>query len=361
MGYFLRYLRKHYIIAGFLALILLLFIVIRLYMDVWLSEYVNGVLNNIEGYQGSVEAIHIDLYRSAYRIDGLKINKKNGNIPTPFIAIEEADFSLQWSALIHGRIVSDVNLTAPVLNFAFSKSAKQTGDEVDWTKPIKDLMPIDINRVTFTHGSLSYQDFSTHPQVNIYIHNVKGNISNLRNVQDTGKTLPSNVVVSGESIGGGKLEIRGKMDILKPVPDMDLLTKLENVSLPALSNYSDAYAAFDFKSGEFSLYSELIVKDSHVSGYIKPIATHIQIVDLHKTSNPIKIAWESIVSAIITVFTNHTHDQFATKIELEGSLDNISTNTWSAIGGILDNAFVSALHKGLEHNSENELQDKDHP
>src|SRR5688572_11298709 len=80
----------------------------RIYLDVWMLQYVNRVLNNIKGYQGSVEDISVDLYRGAYRIDNLKLYKKNGNIPTPFIDIKQADLSIQWGALFHGRIVSDV-------------------------------------------------------------------------------------------------------------------------------------------------------------------------------------------------------------------------------------------------------------
>ncbi len=51
----------------------------RLYLGVWLLDYVNGVLNNIEGYKGSVESIDIDLYRGAYRIHHLKLYKKTGH------------------------------------------------------------------------------------------------------------------------------------------------------------------------------------------------------------------------------------------------------------------------------------------
>ena len=82
--------------------------------------------------------------------------------------------------------------------------------------------------------------------------------------------------------------------------------------------------------------------------YIKPIATDVSLIDLRKSTNPLKLAWESVVAVVVTIFTNHTADQFATKIPLEGRLDNISTDTWAAIGGIIHNAFVEAFKKGIE-------------
>ncbi len=322
----------------------------RLYLNVWLPRYVNHVLNNIKGYEGSVEGIDIALYRGAYVIHNLKLFKTTGKIPVPFIDVEKADLSIEWGALFHGRIVSNLDLEKPVINFAVDKSGKttQTGANVDWTKPIKDLAPVDINIVNFHNGKLTYQDFSATPKVNIYIHNMAGEVRNLRNVVEKSEPLPSTILVHGDSIGHGALNIKGRMNILKEVPDMDLDAKLENVNLTALSDYSNAYASVDIRGGKLSVYSEIKVKDNHVSGYVKPIASDISLIDLRKETNPLKLAWESVVAVVVDIFTNRSHDQFATRIPLNGNLDSIKTNTWTAIGGIIRNAFVQALSKGLD-------------
>lgn len=344
---YLIFKRKRYIVCICLAAVVLALIIARIYLDSWALSYVNRTLNNIPGYQGSVEDISIRLYRGAYKIYNLKLDKKNGNIPTPFVAAETVDISVQWAALFRGRIVSNVDMVKPVINFAVKGNAKQTGQGVDWTRPIKDLSPIDINLITFTQGKLSYQDFSASPKVNLYIHNMHGEVRNLRNVEDKEKRLPSSLLVRGDSIGKGKLEIKGNMNILRPVPDLDLDAKLEHVHLPALSNYTDAYAAIDIEKGTLSVYSELIVKNNRVTGYIKPIAKDVHIIST-KDTNPIKFAWEAVVATVVSIFTNHREDQFATQIPLEGNLDKIDTDSWAAIGGIIRNAFVRALKQGVD-------------
>ena len=342
--------RKRHFLLGFIGLLLIVLIVARIYLNGWLLDYVNGALSNIKGYQGSVESIDIALYRGAYRINGLKVEKKTGHIPTPFIAIKTADLSIQWGALFRGRIVSDIDLDTPVLNFAVNPSgtAQQTGAGADWSKVIKDLMPMDINTVTFANGKLTYQDFSTTPKVNIYIDHMRGNVNNLRNVEDASKPLPSTLLVRGDSIGKGALTIKGRMNVLRPIPDLDLDAKIENIDLPALSNYSNAYAAIDIRKGRLSVYSELIIKDKVVSGYIKPIATDIALIDLKKDANPLKFVWQSAVTVVMEIFTNRSKDQFATKIPLSGRLDNIDTDSWATLGGIVRNAFVGAFKKGFE-------------
>lgn len=342
--------RKHKILYGAGLLLLILVIVLRLYLTVWLTHYVNKVLYNMNGYRGSIEDLSIDLYRSAYHIDGLKISKLRGDFPVPFLDIKEVDFSLQWAALIHGRIVTKVKLERPVVNFAIDRSGneRQTGEEVDWSKRIRDLMPIDINHVKLIDGKITYRDFSTHPQVNIYIHHLNGEVHNLRNVVDKTKALPSTISVKGDSIGKGDLSLKGKMNILRKIPDFEIEWKLENMDLTALNNYTDAYASIDFNKGNLSVYSQLIVKDEELSGYIKPIATDVSLIDLRRKPNPLKLIWESIASVVVEIFTNQREDQFATKIEVSGSLKNIDTDTWSTIAGIAHNAFVKAFEKKID-------------
>lgn len=342
--------RKWYIIGAMVLFIIALFVGARLYLNVWLPRYVNQVLDNLDGYQGSIDGIDIDLYRGAYRVHNLRIIKRTGNIPVPFVAIDVIDLSVQWGALLHGRIVSDVEMVRPAINFALNRTGTegQNGSSANWNQAIKDLMPIDINLVTFREGKLTYQDFSATPKVNIYIHNMTGEAHNLRNVVDETQTLPSTLILSGDSIGGGKLDMKGKLNILTPVPNMDIEAKLEGVHLPALTDYSNAYAAVDIREGKLSAYSEVIIKDGRVSGYVKPIATDVALIDLKRDANPIKLVWQVLVAAVVEIFTNQPKDQFATKIPLEGNLNDIQGDTWKAVGGIIRNAFVRALQRGID-------------
>lgn len=342
------------ILLGMATVLIVTVVVLRLYLSVWLLDYVNNVLAHIDGYQGSVESINIDLYRGAYRINKLVLNKLNGHIPTPFVAIDVTDFSLQWMPLLHGRIVSSLKLVHPVINFAVNKSASQTGENVDWTKPIKDLMPIDINRVYLDNGAITYQDFSSTPNVDIFIHHMQGEVQNLRNVEDPANPLPSTLEIRGSSIGSGNLGITGRMNILTKMPNMNLLISLKDVNLPALNDYTNAYAAFDFKSGNFTVFSQLVTKDGEVSGYVKPLVTNLS-VDILKSGNPLQIAWSSVVAVVLKVFTNISKDQFATRVDLQGKAGNIGTSIWPAIGGIFYNAFIEAMSKGFDQTENKNL------
>lgn len=335
--------------GGFIILLAIALIAGRLYLPIWLTDYVNKTLNNIPGYRGSVQSIDVHLYRGAYSIRGLRLNKLNAGVPVPFLAIENADFSLQWGALFDGRIVSDVHLYGPTVNFAKGKSGgEQTGKETNWNDPIKKLMPIDINLVEIQRGKITYKDFGSRPPVDIYITNLNGTLNELRNTEDINVALPSSLNFTGDSIGKGKLAVTGKLNVLTPEVDMDIDGKLEHADLTAFNSFSNAYVAVNFKDGTMDLYTELAVKNGQVNGYVKPIVRNLSVDRVPEGTNPVQVVWSTVATFLLEIFSNQPNDQFATKVPLTGSLDRIETKFWPTLGGIFRNAFVEAFSKGTD-------------
>ena len=342
--------RKRKIAIGVVLLLIVALIVLRLYLPTLVLNFINSELSDIGEYRGEAQAIDINLYRGAYAIKDLEIKKIDAGMPVPFAKAETIDFSVDWRALFQGKIVSKAHIDQAVLNFAVNPQGTQiqNGTDVDWTDTVKKIMPIDINKVIVTHSKVTYRNFSTSPKINLDIHGINGEIRNLRNVVEKDQPMPSQFHFTAESIGKGKVQLDGRTNILTRTPEVELALKLEKVDLPALNNYFRAFTYVDVEKGNFDLYSELAVHKGKVEGYVKPIASHISFINLQKDTNPIKLIWESFVSVVVTIFTNHSQDQFATKIPISGSLDNINTNSWAAIGGIVKNAFIKALTKGSD-------------
>lgn len=351
-----RHARTHFswrqIVLWSILVVVIALLGARLYLPTYLKNYVNEKINEQKGYRGSVQDIDAALFRGAYVIKGLVLNKVDKGIPVPFVKIALSDISLQWSALFQGRIVSDIHLTRPELNFAISKSGQtsQTGVEHNWNPLIDSLVPVDINVVELINGRITFRDFSAEPPVTLFITNVDGEITNLRNVDDKKSALPSDLRISGNSIGGGKLGVTGKLNTLtKNYPDMDIDLKLENAKLPAFNDFTNACCALHFRKGDIDLYSEVAMKNGQISGYIKPLVKNLSVDRVTKDSNPFEILWSNVAAVLIEVFTNQPKDQFATKVPLSGNLEHIQTSFWPALGAIFRNAFVEAFKKGTDN------------
>jgi hypothetical protein len=347
--------KKIWIVLGSIVVLL---VVVRLMMPYFVTRYVNKVLADIDGYEGSISDVDIHLIRGAYSIQDLKIFKINGHEKVPFIAITTTDLSVEWSALFKGSLVGEVVFEKPQLNFIGGDGDEtnkpgndtQTGENVDWTKPIKELMPLQINRLEINNGSVFFYDFTTKPKVDIHLDSVRLLATNLNNADKQVVKLPSNVIASATSVGGGHLNLNMDINVIKEIPDLDLNLKFEQVNMPALNDFFVAYSKADIERGTFNLYSELVVNDGKVTGYVKPLAQNIKVVSWEKDKkNPFNLVWQAIVGTVAEFFENQKEDQFATKVPIRGDLKNIKSGVWPTIWNVFSNAFVQAFERNTDN------------
>lgn len=351
---------RKWIIIGSILVIL---VVARLMLPYFVVRFVNKVLADIPGYRGSITDVDIHLFRGAYSIDSLNIVKIDGRQEVPFVSIPVIDLSVEWKAIFNGAIVGEVIFEQPTLNFiggdkeekgdGKTGTTNQSGEGVDWTKPIKELMPLKINRLEVVNGTIFFYDFTTDPKVDISMKNFNALATNLNNVENETDRLPSSVTASAISIGGGQLSVVMDMNVLKAMPDFDLNLKFENMHMPALNDFFLAYAKADIEEGTFSVYSEITLDSGAINGYVKPIAQGIRVVDWKEDKkNFFNLIWQSIIGLLAEVFENQKQDQFATKVPIEGRVDQVNVETWPAVWNIFKNAFV----KAFERNTENSVQ-----
>ncbi len=347
--------RKHRVWRVVLVVFVLL-VAFRLTLPYIVTRYVNNVLNELEGYRGSVSDVHIHLYRGAYEIDSIRIFKIDGDKQIPFVDIPVTDLSVEWNAILDGELVGEITFRKPILNFIAEKKVNdpatgseepgdvQSGKNVDWTEPIKKLMPFRINRLRVSDGKIAFYDFSTAPEVDLFLNNVQLDALNLNNANDNPELLPSRIYLQALSIGNGQLNIAMKANLMKKVPDFDMDLRFESVNLKALNDFFEAYAKVDVEHGNFNMYSEVAVLDGKISGYVKPLFHGLQIANWKEDKEkPVEVLWESMVNFITEALENQKQDQFATKVPVAGEISSVDPSFLPALWNIFSNAFAEAF------------------
>lgn len=337
----------------FLGIVVLL-IVARLLLPYFVLKYLNKTLADLDGYTGHVDDVEIALYRGAYQIDSLNIRKVNGKIEEPFISIPKMDLSVQWKSLFKGKLVAEVVCTRPEVNFAFSEDeeASQTGTEQDWTQVIKDLLPIDINRFTVVDGTINLTNVVSQPSTDLSMKNFDLEIANIRNVVDNANKFPSPVKASGDLPGyGGTMTFDADMQLLKKMPDFNYNLKLNNLQLVKLNDLSKRYAGIDFEKGSLDLVSEMEMVDGKLKGYLKPLTHDMQIFEWNEGDKRTvtQFVIELLAEGGNKLLENKVKDQVATRIPLNGTVENIETGLWPTVIGVLRNGYVSALTDSFDN------------
>lgn len=338
--------KKKYIIG---TLVIVLIIVARLLLPYFLEKYVNKTLDEIPGYTGHVEDIDVALIRGAYVIEGLILKKENAETDTPLLNFPESDISLEWSALFKGKIVSEIVLHSPELNYIFEDQQKEGEAEVeDWTDALTDLVPIDINHLQVHNGRINFVQFSANPDINLMMENIEMQATNLRNVRQTENRLPSTVHATAVSFGGGNFTLDGQVNVMQKIPDMDVDFSLEKADVTALNDLMMETAGVDFSRGTFELYSEFAIADGYLEGYLKPMFIDTELLGEEDDDSFFRSLWEGFVGVFKFLFKNQGTDTLATRAPLEGDLNNLDTGVWTTILNIFKNAWIEAFKTDVD-------------
>lgn len=333
--------------------VLVLLIAVRLSLPYAVTRYINYTLSKLNGYTGTIDDVDIHLTKGAYQIENLKIFKNENNTGVPFVKIPLTDLSIEWNAILNGSVVGEIRFIKPVVNFIAARKEEsttdtliieQSGKEVDWIKQIKRLMPIKINRVSVDQGEVTFSDFSTTPNVALFLHHVQLDATNLDNVKDNPEDLPSRIYFQALSVGNGQLNVAMKINVLKEVPDLDMDLRFEHVNLKALNDLFKAYGKVDVEKGDFNLYAEIAVLNGLISGYVKPLFNQIEVANWKSNeAEPSVLVWENMVDFLTKTFKNQKRDQYATRVAMEGQIAEGDTPFLPVLWHAFSNAFVKAF------------------
>jgi uncharacterized protein involved in outer membrane biogenesis len=336
---------------GFVILVIAGLIVFRIYLPGIVLKYVNKKLDNIPEYKGHVNDITMSLWRGAYQIQGVELNKLNGKVPVPFFSAETVDLSIEWKALLHGAFVGKIRFIQPKVNFVKGPTEAESQSKVDksWVQTVRQLFPLTINRFDIDNGEVHFRDFHSDPKVDIYLSHIEASATNLSNKADKDKLMPSDVDISATCFESGHMNIQMAIDPLNENPTFELKERLEHVDLTRLNDFLFAYGKVKVKKGTLGLYSEIAAKDGAFEGYSKPLLKDVEIDLSLEDKTLLQQLWADVATGVTWVLTNPPKDQVATKIPIQGKFNQPNLDIWATIGNLVKNAFFEALSPSFEN------------
>lgn len=349
--------RKVQVVLG----IIVLLVAIRAVLPIAVKHYANKTLDELDGYSGHIEDVDLALIRGAYVIEGLRVVKTGGKAPVPFFSASSVDLSVQWGALLDGSIVSEIDVNRPKLNFVTAaedeqaeNSKKETKKEQvepasNWTDVVKDLVPFKINRFSINDGEVHYRDFSSKPNVDVFVQDIFAEARNLTNSEDKDGSLVATFDGRARAMQSGKVDFKGKVDPYAKQPTFDASFRMNGLDLRQINPYLRAFANVDVEKGTFSVDSEFAAKNGSFEGYVKPFVDGLDVLRWEKEKESfVNKVWQGVVEATSELLQDQKRDRTAARIPLEGRFEEPKVGVWSAIGSVLKNAFIQALRRGLE-------------
>ncbi|MBF8680727.1 DUF748 domain-containing protein [Pseudomonas fulva] len=342
-----------------LGSLIVLLVALQLALPYLVRDYLNEKLADMGDYRGEISDVDLAWWRGAYTVNGLKIVKTTGKVPVPFLNAPVIDISVSWHSLWYDRaVVAEVAFLRPELNFVDGgdKQNSQTGQGTDWRQQLDKLLPITLNEVVIDDGVLTFRNFSSKPPVTLKATQLQASIRNLTNIRDEAGRRDASFEARALVAGDAKVESRATFDPFSDFDDFEFRLRATGIELRRLNDFASAYGKFDFKAGHGDVVIEAEATNGRLNGYIKPLLRDVEVFDWQqdvedKDKGLFRSVWEALVGATETVLKNQPKNQFATRVELNGSVRRQNISAFEAFLQILRNGFVQAFSARYERSA----------
>jgi len=333
--------------------IIVLLIALHIALPYLVRNYLNDKLADMGDYRGQVTDVDLALWRGAYQINGLNIVKVAGKVPVPFVKVPVIDLAVSWHSLWYDHaVVAQVAFIKPELNFVdggANKQASQTGQGTDWRAQLNKLLPITLNEVRIDDGRITFNNFSSTPKVKIEADQINASVYNLTNVVDGKGKRDARFEGKALLLGHAPLETAATFDPFSNFEDFDFRLRTTGIELKRLNDFASAYGKFDFNAGNGDIVIEAQANKGQLTGYIKPLLRDVDVFNWqqdveNENKGFFRSIWEAVVGGGETVLKNQGKNQFATRVELSGSVHQQDISAFQAFLQILRNAFVQAFN-----------------
>lgn len=294
-----------------LLTLVLCLVLLRVALPSIVERQVNSRLAAMGEYTGHIEHVDLSLWRGAYTLHELKIEKRGEDIPVPLLDAPIVDISLSWRNLLRGGIVADVVFEQPVVHFVDGEGEQnQAGLGVDWRERLENLVPIHLNDVKLNDGTWIFHNFLSNPPVDIEVTHVNAEIRNLTNVRDAEGKRVAELSATANAFQSGRLESEARFDPFDDrTDDFSFALRILQIDLTQINDLAQAYANLDFESGNGELVMELEAVEGKVTGYAKPLFQQLKIFSwqgdvVEDKKNPFEIVWEVLAEGVTEILTN---------------------------------------------------------
>lgn len=319
-----------------------------------IKAVLNNVLRKMDGYTGQIDRLRINLFRSKISLQSVRITTEDDPAPDdPLLLVPTITICFKWKQLLRKRLDLNIVVHKPQLHFIAEKdlsskdgALNNSHDLPGLKNAIEKLISFRIS-VDVRDGKVRYVNSHSNPQLDIAATEMNLTIRDFTNRALLSKTCS---IVGTCCLYDGTTIINATLLPLEPTLTFDLNLELKSINLVLLNDLFRAYGKVDINKGTLNLYAEVAVADNSFKGYIKPLIKDLDFISAaDREDNIFQRIWERIVAGFYNVIENDRDDQVATKIPIEGRLDDPHVRLGVAILGVLRNAFVKALAPALDN------------
>jgi Domain of Unknown Function (DUF748) len=268
-------------------------------------------------------------------------------------SLSTARGSIEYAPDIQRILISDLSLAGLDADYLHQETKTSPTEKV--TKEAGKAARKAANEPTFElkverftgEGQIGFVNQTAKPPYKIFLSGSKLQLENLSNHFEEG---PAQAQVTGRFMGSGPTRVQANFRPESKGPDLDLILSIENTDLRNMNDLLRAYGNFDVVAGNFSMYSEIKIRQGKIDGYVKPLFSDMKVYDHRQDAekNIFRKLYEGLVGGISGLLQNRPREEVATRVPIAGDVEGPETGTWETIVRLIQNAFFKAILPGFE-------------
>ncbi len=228
-----------------------------------------------------------------------------------------------------------------------AEAESQTAQEIKQTaKKVANNQEIlvRVDKVNILQSAFRFHDETSDAPYQVFLTDAEIHLANVSNQHAGGKAIGS---VKGKFMGSGDSALHVAFWPEGKELDFDLKVQIDGTEIAAMKDLLQAKTGLDFTQGQFSLYSEVTLRQRNIDGYIKPLFKDLTY-DQQEPKGFFQGLKQGLMLGLAKLLENSPRHEVATTVNFSGTLDDPKFSTWKAVGGLLKNAFLAPILPGFE-------------
>lgn len=301
-----------------------------------------------ERYAGSFDDVDVSLLRLSYTIVNLRLVKRNGQVPVPFVTAPRVEYSVDRAALLRGRIAGTIAIASPSLNLVDGPTpeVRQGPTGVDWRLTMRKLFPTRVNRIDVDDGTIHFRNFHSEPEVDVYLDDVTIAVSNLSLAGAASNAGTVRLVGHAVTMKTGSLEADVELHRDTPRPTFVAAASIRNARIAEWNSFLRAYLGLDAEGGTAQVEIALRARDGEIEGHVTPRLTDVDMLSFPEelaTQSALRSLRESLIDAFTAVVRDGDGNVIEVRIPVSGTVRSPEYDDWASLRELARHAFLRAL------------------
>lgn len=349
--------RRHWARPALIGLGVLVAVVVlvRVLLDPIATRVTRKGLDDLKGFRGDFERVHVTLFGPGYTITRLKLTEEpvpDDGKKAPIFYAERVHVGVAWRQLLHGRLVASARVVEPKISI-IERGEKPKKEEPkrapDLSRQLREVIPFELARLEIVRGELLYRDLTAPRHPELWVHRLEAAAENLPTRAKLADGRPATLTASGEVGRSGALTLFVTADPFASPLEFGGRFELRGLRVAELHDFIAPKTQLQAPKGTLDLFAEFQSKDGRIRGGVKPVLKNVEVRQAEPGFFAKVKAWfadEAVETASDRV---PGRNAVAGVVPIEGRLVEPDVQLWPAVFGVVRNAFVEGLSSGFAH------------